>query len=368
MMSIYEQLQTYRKEVRTDSYPMSIGEIINLYRDEELILRPEYQRLFRWSDEEKSALIESILLGLPIPTIFVEEDKETNKWAVVDGLQRLSTILQFVGVLKKADGELEKKLRLVGLEKMSFLSGKTIDDIDLPTIRLFKKEKFYLSSIKAESSPDAKYELFIRLNRSGQRLTNQEIRNALLDKENPTLLKFFQELKRNEHFTELVNISEGQTQDETDTEFVVRFFALKNMTEETVKKYGSLNSLFDDFVLGKCTSGNSLLILDYEKEREIFERTFSLLMAVDGTSGKCLRKYDPSTKRFKGKVTIANYSVLAIGLGRYLSEHHEPLTVEQIENCIKGYWNEPLEASTLSSYDLAFRSIQRGKQVYAAKY
>ncbi len=228
-LDVYTRVNSLRKEVHTDSYPMSIGEVLNLYRDGDLILRPEYQRLFRWSLEERSVFIESLLLGLPVPTIFVQQDPESSKWALVDGVQRLSTLLQFVGLLRDQDNKLVAPLRLQGLTKMSFLNQMCYDQLDEATNRLFKREKLFISSIKSHSSPEAKYELFIRLNRSGQRLTNQEIRNAILTKENRKLYDFFQNLKQNSDFIEVANISESQVEDETDTELVVRFFALKNL-------------------------------------------------------------------------------------------------------------------------------------------
>ena len=69
-MSLDQEIEAKRAEVRTDGYPMSIGELINLYRDGDLDIHPEFQRFYRWSPEQKSRLIESILLGIPIPINF----------------------------------------------------------------------------------------------------------------------------------------------------------------------------------------------------------------------------------------------------------------------------------------------------------
>ncbi len=93
-------LDEARQTVKTDSYPMSIGELAAMYERGEIVLRPEYQRYFRWSDEQKSKLIESILIGLPLPSVFVSQDKDGN-WEVVDGMQRLSTIFDFMGLLNR---------------------------------------------------------------------------------------------------------------------------------------------------------------------------------------------------------------------------------------------------------------------------
>ncbi len=87
------ELKLARRTISTDSYPVSIGELTNMYRDGELIIRPAFQRLFRWDMTQKSRLIESILLGIPIPSIFVAQD-DAGRWELVDGLQRVSTLLQ----------------------------------------------------------------------------------------------------------------------------------------------------------------------------------------------------------------------------------------------------------------------------------
>jgi hypothetical protein len=90
-MSLQEEINARSKEIHTDGYPMSLGEIISLYRDGELDIHPEFQRFFRWTPQQKSMLIESILLGIPIPSIFVSQ-RDDGVWDVIDGVQRLSTI------------------------------------------------------------------------------------------------------------------------------------------------------------------------------------------------------------------------------------------------------------------------------------
>jgi uncharacterized protein with ParB-like and HNH nuclease domain len=101
-----EQIAKARKEIAADGYEMSVGELLNLYRDNELIIHPDYQRLFRWSELQKTRFIESLLLGIPVPPIFVFQTQK-GAWELIDGLQRLSTIFEFVGVLKGREDEEE---------------------------------------------------------------------------------------------------------------------------------------------------------------------------------------------------------------------------------------------------------------------
>src|SRR3982751_4795149 len=94
-----DEIDNAQRFVKTDAYQLSVGEIINMYKDGELVINPDFQRLFRWEIGQKSKLVESILLGIPIPSIFVFE-KDDSTWELIDGLQRISTLLEFMGELK----------------------------------------------------------------------------------------------------------------------------------------------------------------------------------------------------------------------------------------------------------------------------
>lgn len=125
-MSLQDEIQVASAKINTDAYAMSIGEVVNLYRDKELIIRPAFQRLFRWSTYQKSRLVESVLLGIPIPSIFVSQ-REDGVWEVVDGLQRLSTILEFIGELRDLDGKAVAPSSLVGTTYLPSLHGRSFD-------------------------------------------------------------------------------------------------------------------------------------------------------------------------------------------------------------------------------------------------
>lgn len=76
MKNLSDKIKELKKEIVSDSYSMSIGELISLYSDEELDIHPRFQRLFRWSPYQKTRFIESILLNIPIPPIFVSQNEE----------------------------------------------------------------------------------------------------------------------------------------------------------------------------------------------------------------------------------------------------------------------------------------------------
>ena len=129
---------------------MSVGEVTNLYKEGEIIINPDFQRLFRWSLRQQSNFIESILLGIPLPSIFVYQN-EDGAWELVDGVQRISTILNFVGELKEEDNPAKKKTptTLEGTKLLPSLEGITWASMPRAPLQLeFKRAKIEVKIIK----------------------------------------------------------------------------------------------------------------------------------------------------------------------------------------------------------------------------
>ena len=135
--ALQKEIEEKRNSLTTDRLDMSYGEIISMYQNDDLIINPEFQRLFRWNNYQKTRFIESILLGIPTPPIFVAEDKE-GKWELVDGLQRLSTIISFFGLLKGPSEE-KNKWTLEKAPLVSALEGINIDTLPLLFQRNIKR-------------------------------------------------------------------------------------------------------------------------------------------------------------------------------------------------------------------------------------
>ncbi len=107
-----DEIDEAKRTVSTDSVQITIGEVANMYTSAELNIIPDFQRLFRWSDDRKSNFVESILIGIPIPPAFAYE-RENGAWELIDGLQRISTVLEFMGILKDPDtGEPRRSMLL----------------------------------------------------------------------------------------------------------------------------------------------------------------------------------------------------------------------------------------------------------------
>ncbi|MBU4432755.1 DUF262 domain-containing protein, partial [Patescibacteria group bacterium] len=167
-MSLTDQINKKRKEIKTDGYPMSISEWISMYEKKELDIHPEFQRFYRWSPSQKTGLIESILLGIPLPPIFVSQ-RDDGVWDVVDGLQRLSTIFQFAGILRDEKGKDVAPLVLQKTKYLPSLQGIQWNNLATPSKTLpkelqllIKRSKLSASIVLKESDETAKYDLFQR--------------------------------------------------------------------------------------------------------------------------------------------------------------------------------------------------------------
>jgi uncharacterized protein with ParB-like and HNH nuclease domain len=97
--NLQEQLDGERRKVDVDHFDITIREITRMVNEGELILAPEYQRKFRWDSTRESQLIESLYLGLPVPSVFVATNKD-GSWELVDGMQRISTIVHYMSSTK----------------------------------------------------------------------------------------------------------------------------------------------------------------------------------------------------------------------------------------------------------------------------
>lgn len=226
-----------------------IRELIN--GREVINLRPEYQRRLRWSIKKKSQLIESLLLNIPIPPIFLYES-ELARYEVMDGQQRLNAIHEFM----------ENNYNLTGLEKLSFLNGKSYKRLP-PTLRR-GLERASISAVvllqetRSDNDPYAvRRYVFERLNTGGEKLNPQEIRNSIYRGAfNDLIVK----LTRNSTFCRIFGIPAYTETDENeyyenperqknslyarmnDCQIVLRFFSL--VKDEYLK--GSMHTILDN--------------------------------------------------------------------------------------------------------------------------
>lgn len=335
-MSLGQEIDKMRKEIRTDGYPMSIGEWISLYENNEIDIHPEFQRYYRWSDTQKTKLIESILLGIPIPPIFVHQ-RTDGVWDVVDGLQRLSTIYQFQGILKDTDGNIVPPLVLEQTDYLPSLEGKKWEDPDNPQNSLttdhrliIKRSKISASIILRESDELAKFELFQRLNTGGSNLTPQEVRNCILVMLNDHMYKWLRQLAEYEPFQDCVNLSENPIMEQYDIELVLRFIVFSMIGLEQVTGLGDVGV----FLTKKMMDFAGEQDFNYRDFESRFTTTFDILCHTVGSNA--FRKYSVERNKYLGGFLLSPYEVIAFGLG-FNSNNPPPL--EDIADRVMNLWN-----------------------------
>ncbi len=277
------------KKVEIAVEQITIYGLAERIEEEAIDLMPDFQRKGNlWNESKMSQLIESILIRLPLPAIYMDVADDDN-WIVVDGLQRLSVIKKFI---------VEKKLKLKGLEFLKELEGQKFEDLDKKLQRRIRETNVTLFKIKKGTPPKVLTSLFHRINTGGTRLTAQEIRNALNQGKASNFLK---EIAQEEWFTDIIKISNKRM---LDKEMIVRFMAfyrqgykkykpglqqfldeemtyLNNEGEEfEINKIALKNSFKNSLILSKKLFGNeafSKALIDPERKvvvnRSLFETT-----------------------------------------------------------------------------------------------
>lgn len=272
-MEIGAEIQKYRQEIKSERMDMSFGEIINMYRDKEIIISPEYQRAFRWDEQRQSDFIESILLGIPFPSIFVATNPD-GKWELIDGLQRVSTVLSFFNELKDEEGNPYPKngLKLVEGSMLKGLKDITIDTLPLEYKLQIKRTPCRVEIILKESEFKMRYELFKRLNTGGEGLSRQEIRNCIFRGLDSRYSEFIAELSKNNIFRDVVNISVSNEEKMYYEELVLRYLALKN--KGTRYSQANIQDYMDDYLESQCIEFDEVQM---ETDRVMFSNIMKIL-------------------------------------------------------------------------------------------
>lgn len=345
--SLELQIIEKSQEISTDSYSMSVGELISMYRDEELNIHPAFQRLFRWTNEQKSKFIESILLGIPIPSIFVAQNDD-GTWEIVDGLQRLSTIFQLVGVLQNVEGERCEPLILSRTQYLPSLKDKHWGDLSekedenvLPSsTRLeIKRSRLDVNIVLKKSDAAAKYELFQRLNTGGSQATDQEIRNCMLVMMNRDFFEWFSDLGSFEPFRECIPLTDRALDEQYHLELVTRFLVFRQIEDAQLKDLTELGTFLTAQIISMAQSE-----FDYAEADRAFKQTFGALAQALGES--VFKKYYPEKRKAQGPMLISNFEVLGIGLGYYSGQEGYEPDIEQIENVHNTLWDAHKEFAT----------------------
>ena len=227
-------------EVRLTRAQYSTLHIKRLVEDrKELIIDPDFQRGNVWAKKQGAELVESILMGIPIPVMYLFEMRDGKK-QVVDGRQRISAILDF----------LNDKLVLKDLKILPEYNDCKFSDLDAKMQGIFEDSQMYFYIIQPPTPERVKYDIFDRVNRGGTRLTNQEMRNALYRGKSTRLIS---ELSKTEEFLRATGhgISPKRKKDNYVILRTISFYLLYRKADVVLKQNGEAieyKSDIDDFL------------------------------------------------------------------------------------------------------------------------
>jgi uncharacterized protein with ParB-like and HNH nuclease domain len=244
IVKIQGEIDAKRRSVSFDSYDITIKQLYDMLLEGMIDIAPEYQRHFKWDKARQSALIESLILGIPVPSLFMATNSDSS-WEVVDGLQRITTIVNFIGdsAAFQRLGIQEKNLVLSNLDKLESMNGVTYHNLPKSLQFMFLTRPLRVTVLNDRSDFGVRYDLFERLNTGGITLHEHEIRNCIFKGE---FNDFINELSEYDKFRTVLKMTENAERNRSYEELVLRFFAyLENRDEFVHSVKGFLNSYME---------------------------------------------------------------------------------------------------------------------------
>lgn len=265
MDNVLEQLEKERRKVDFDTFDISVKELVSMASDGIIDVAPEYQRQFRWPKENQSKFIESVFLGIPVPSLFMAANKN-GSWELVDGVQRLNSLIHFVGTKEQLSKfKLDDSLKLSELEILTELNGKPFSDLPQSLQLKFQLRPLKITTLSDKSDLKVRFDLFERLNTGGVKLTDQEIRACVY---RGRFNDFLGQLAKEPDFKAVVNLPRANEGDGTKEELVLRFFAYLYDRDSFVH---SVVGFLNDYMQ------SASLHFDYVGSEQIFKNTFAAL-------------------------------------------------------------------------------------------
>lgn len=277
------------KRVLSNAIDYTLNDLAEQAVSGELDLQPSYQRRHRWNDARKSRLIESFLMNVPVPPVFLSEEPD-GVYAVIDGKQRITAIADF----------LERGLVLKGLTHYTDLNGSTFNELSRDEQRfLSRRIRLRAVIVLAQSPPEIKLQTFQRLNTGGVQLNAQEIRNiAFRGPLNDLIMK----LSVAPGFHKMLGIKDKERsaihQQMRDAELVLRFLAFR---EDWTSFKGSIKGQMDSY-METHRSASAALLQDLEAE---FLRTLDVVQCAFGENA--FERWQPEKQRWRHQVVAALY-------------------------------------------------------------
>lgn len=311
---LIKEVEKHRHNVLVDVYSPTWSELLNQYSAGDIEVDPIYQRAFRWDNNQQSQFIESLLLNIPTPPIFLAE-KSDGKFEVIDGLQRFSTMVRFFcqEIFKEEDieaassDESENNILLPTVLSeppiLSGLDGKSRETMPEALIRTLRYSRAQVILLKKESSPVAKYNVFTRLNRAGSNLSDQEIRNCSARLFNGEFADQLREIAAMEEVIKAMALSKAESVSMAAEENILRLLAFSH-ADLTSKK---IADFLDEFMYKASTKE----FVFTNKQKTNVQRTFEII-AEAYPKGEAFRFY--KNDKFSGGFSTNLFDIVACGI------------------------------------------------------
>jgi Protein of unknown function DUF262 len=224
------QIRQIQKEIHFDTRDFPVETIVSRFKNNKF-LAPPYQREFIWNDEDQSAFVESVLMGLPIPVMFLAAD-DGGTFEIVDGLQRIQTLVDFVSDI----------LRLCELKKLSTLNGFRFSSLPESQQERFTNSALRIVFLNEDVTEESRRDLFERINKYGRVLTASERRTGAIS---GPFIEFLERCAVDRIFKSTCPISKRMQMRKEPLELVTRFFAY---SERYASFTHDVDNFLDDFV------------------------------------------------------------------------------------------------------------------------
>lgn len=298
------------KEVLSKDWDPDIKTLNELHKDGDLVLDPDYQRNYVWNLKKASRLVESVLMRVPIPPIYLSEEK-SGKFLVIDGQQRLKSLFGFLeGKLEIYDEKSKKwkfiDTRLTGLETLTHLNGLTYVKLDKPLQKQFKSSTLKVTKILKQNSPKLKYDIFERLNRGAVALNAQEVRNCIYHGSYNDIVK---ELASNRDYMAVLG-QEGKHKRMQDRELVLRFLAFYHTN------YSNYTPSMKEFLNAEMRKQWKLKGKELDELKKVFKKSAELAFSSFGKNA--FRRFVPGNEdepdgHWEGKVNKGLHDIVMWG-------------------------------------------------------
>lgn len=288
----------YSRKLHTSRQDKAIVDLNRMMNTDEIVLSPSFQRKYVWTTKGASKFIESLLMNIPIPTIFVSMNKN-GIWDVVDGQQRLTAIKQFYN----------NELQLTGLESLCELNKKRYQDLDDKTKKILNNRTLSVVIVDDDSSEEIKFDIFMRINQGSVKLNEQELRNCLY---RGPFMDAIKKLGENEILAKILEKKSTFVDRFQHLEIIERFFSIREIinTENFVLDEGKYGGRITNNINSFLKQNQNLDNDSICKYLTLFEQTIEKVYMVFGDSS--FRQYINGEYNYKINRAVAEMQLVIL--------------------------------------------------------